>query len=121
MAGRPGAMGPPRRPDPNARRSSARIAALRANPNSQAAPTDNQSNPPDTDDLRPRSEVEPSDFEPESAVEQRVPTTSFSVATKRAIERDGTDCWHCNSSDALEHIHVLGRTRSTVGDSVPIR
>lgn len=70
---------------------------------------DDRWNSSDLDDLRPRSDDEPSEDEPEVTAE-RVPTTAFSVPVKRAIEQDGSNCWHCSSDDKLEHIHLLGKT-----------
>ncbi|KAL8827486.1 MAG: hypothetical protein Q9170_006996, partial [Blastenia crenularia] len=111
MAHRPGrTMNPPPRPDPNTRRASARIAAMQARAGNNTD-NDDLSSSSDLDRLRPRSEIEPSDFGPQAAVEPRAPTTAFSVAVKRAIERDGSDCWHCGSLDKLEHIHLLGQTK----------
>ncbi|KAL8684294.1 MAG: hypothetical protein Q9224_006457, partial [Gallowayella concinna] len=50
----------------------------------------------------------------QSVASKRVPTTLFSLTTKRAIELDGLDCWHCGSRDALEHAHMIGRARSNI-------
>ena len=115
MARNPGGMGSPSRPPRQGQRRSARIALRQPFTTTQGSPSNRQSNSSRSSGKRPHLDLESSIIESESTSVWRHPNTRFSAGTKGAINADGYDCWHCGSIDALQHIHVIGRTRDDVG------
>ncbi|KAL9593164.1 MAG: hypothetical protein Q9219_007656 [cf. Caloplaca sp. 3 TL-2023] len=112
MASSSADMGPPLARGPSTRKKSKpdRLIETLSNPD------------PSTREARvhsPLTRAGPSDPErspehAESSDSKRTATTAFSARAIRVIELDGEQCWHCTTTDYLEHAHILGRARTNI-------